>query len=277
MDEFDYWMESDEENLRLDIKTNPSAVEKQALWAHVRPGMRVADLGCGSGKTTSVLHRLVQPGGCAIGVDIFQERVDFACAHYGESGIDFVRKDIRRPLDDLGAFDLVWIRFVLEYYQAEALDIVRNASQILRTGGTLVLIDLDLNCLNHFGLSERLESAINSMAHALKEKMNFDSYAGRKLYSYLYDTGYEDISVSVGAHHVIYGELDDVDEFNWGKKLEIASRKAGLNFAGYAGGCPEFVKDFKRFFSDTRRFSYTPLICAQGRKGTQEWRTKSSK
>lgn len=60
-------MENEGENLRLDRKTNPKVVEKQAAWAHIVPGMRVADLGCGSGKTTSVLCNLVRPGGSAVG------------------------------------------------------------------------------------------------------------------------------------------------------------------------------------------------------------------
>ncbi|HMK65410.1 MAG TPA: methyltransferase type 11, partial [Thermodesulfobacteriota bacterium] len=63
----DYLMEDDEEAIRLDRKTDPSVVERQARWAGVKPGMRLADLGCGSGKTSSVLHELVQPGGEVIG------------------------------------------------------------------------------------------------------------------------------------------------------------------------------------------------------------------
>ncbi|MBW7943292.1 MAG: methyltransferase type 11, partial [Candidatus Kuenenia stuttgartiensis] len=41
----EYLMENDEEALRLDIKTDTSVVEKQALWAGIETGMRVADIG----------------------------------------------------------------------------------------------------------------------------------------------------------------------------------------------------------------------------------------
>ena len=70
-----YMMESDEEAVRLDLKTDPEAVEKQALWAGIHAGMRVADLGCGSGKTTFVLNRLVGPSGSAVGIDISRQRM----------------------------------------------------------------------------------------------------------------------------------------------------------------------------------------------------------
>jgi len=266
MDDLDYLMESEEENIRLEAKTDRAIVQQQALWAEIMPGMRVADLGCGPGKTTSVLHGLVQPGGTAVGADISERRIEYARSHYASEGIEFTHKDIRLPLEDLGSFDFVWIRFVLEYYRSNALEIVRNVSRILKPGGTLCLIDLDHNCLNHFGLSERLERTIFKCARVLEEEFNFDPYAGRKLYSFLYDLDYDHIAVNVNAHHVIYGALGSVDAFNWTKKTEMASRKASFAFNEYRGGPEEFTEEFARFFSDSRRFSYTPLICARGCK-----------
>jgi ubiquinone/menaquinone biosynthesis C-methylase UbiE len=269
MEDVAYLMESEEESIRLEAKTDPTVVEQQALWAQIRPGMRVADLGCGCGKTTAVLHRLVQPGGTAVGVDVSEKRLEYAQDNYAREGIEFIRGDIWRPLDELGNFDFVWVRFVLEYFRSTAFEIVRNASRILKPGGTLCLIDLDHNCLNHFGLSERLERAIAKAAQVLEEEYNFDPYAGRKLYSYLYDLGYEHIAVNVSAHHLIYGALRNVDAFNWAKKIEIVSRRAGFAFDEYKGGRDEFMGEFTRFFSDPRRFSYTPLICVRGCKAAQ--------
>jgi SAM-dependent methyltransferase len=266
VDDFEYFMESDEETFRLDVKTDPVAVEEQALWAQIGPGMRVADLGCGSGKTTSILHGLTQPGGAAVGVDISEGRIEFGRSRYGTEGIDFVRGDIRLPLDELGSFDLVWVRFVLEYYRSNAFDIVRNVSQILKPGGTLCLIDLDLNCLNYFGMPERLERTIFRCARLLEQKFNFDAYAGRKLYAHLYDLGYDDIAVKVGAHHVIYGMLNSADAFNWMKKMEVVTGKFGFAFDEYEDGKSGVAEEFSRFFSNPRRFSYTPLVCASGRK-----------
>ena len=106
-----YFMESEDESLRLDIKTDPEAVEEQARWAGGVPGMRVVDLGCGAGKTTHILHRLVQPGGEVVGIDHSQPRIDYAVEHYSERGIVYTLRDARGSLSDLGRFDLVWIRF----------------------------------------------------------------------------------------------------------------------------------------------------------------------
>lgn len=266
MQEIEYLMESDEEAFRLDIKTDSTVVKKQALWAGIRPGMRVADICCGSGKTTFILHKLIQPSGIAVGVDGSEKRIKYAKAHYSVDGIEYKCKDIRKPLDELGIFDFVWVRFVLEYYRSSSFDLVKNISNIIKPGGVICLIDLDHNSLNHYGISLRLEQTIFSIMKYLEEKKNFDPYAGRKLYSYLYGLGYQDIDIDVAAHHLIFGKLKNTDTFNWMKKIEVLSKKIHYQFEEYEGGYEEFLVEFERFFTDPRRFTYTPVILCKGRK-----------
>ncbi|TVL98871.1 MAG: methyltransferase type 11 [Candidatus Brocadia sp. WS118] len=266
MQGYEYLMESEEEVLRLDIKTDTKVVENQALWAGIKPGMRIADICCGSGKTTSVLHKLIQPGGIAVGVDGSKNRIEYAKGHYNVQGLEFQCKDIRESLDDLGMYDFVWVRFLLEYYLADSFNIVKNISRIVKPGGILCLIDLDHNCLNHFALSPRLERTIFAIIKYLEENANFDPYAGRKLYSHLYTLGYHDINVDVAAHHLIFGKLKDIDAFNWIKKIEVVSRKMPYSFEEYEGGYEAFLKEFNRYFADPGRFTYTPVILCRGRK-----------
>ncbi|HTG80723.1 MAG TPA: methyltransferase domain-containing protein [Geobacteraceae bacterium] len=261
-----YLMENEEEILRQELKTDCDGVVRQAAWAGIRPGMRVADLGCGSGKTTFCLKKLVGPAGTVVGVDLSAERIGYAEKQYGGEGIEFHRGDIREPLDDLGQFDFVWLRFVLEYHRERSRDIVRNVSRMLRPGGILCLIDLDYNCLNHYGLSPRLEQAIDGVLAALETHRDFDPYAGRKLYSFLYDLGYREIDADVACHHLIFGELREKDAFNWMKKVEVAVRRSGYRFEEYGGGFEEFRTEFTSFFTDPRRFTYTPVIACRGSK-----------
>lgn len=70
-----YLMENPQEALRLDVKTDPDAVRRQAALCGIGPGVRVLDGGCGSGKTTSVIHEIVQPGGSAVGIDFAGDRI----------------------------------------------------------------------------------------------------------------------------------------------------------------------------------------------------------
>ena len=266
MSEPTYFMESEAESLRLDLKTDPGVVEEQARWAGAAPGMRVVDLGCGAGKTTHILHRLVQPGGEVVGIDHSQPRIDYAMEHYAESGISYFRKDARGSLADLGQFDLVWIRFLLEYYEQLSYEIAKNAYQRLRPGGTICLLDLDHNCLGHFGASERLERTMRNMVLVTQRQYGFDPFVGRKLYSYLYDLGCVDIDVRMSAHHLIYGELSEVDRFNWLSKAEAARNTPGLFADDYPDGYEEFHREFCAYLEDPRRFVYTPLIMCKGKK-----------
>ncbi|MFC1867971.1 class I SAM-dependent methyltransferase [Thermodesulfobacteriota bacterium] len=263
----DYLMENPEEEVRLEIKTDPKAVREQATWCGLKPGMRLMDAGCGPGMITSILHEMIQPGGSIIGVDYSEERIRYAKQHYAnDSGIDFRVHDLRSPIEGLGMFDLIWVRFVLEYNLTESPDIVRNLTHCLRPGGYLCLLDLDHNCLNHYELPARMEDTLFKLMKRMEREFNFDPYSGRKLYSYLYDMGYEHIALDLVPHHLIYGKVKGSDAFNWLKKTEMAAIKAQDIFKSYPGGIKAFFADFVQFFNDPRRFTYTSLLLCKGIK-----------
>ncbi len=258
-------MENEAEIRRLEMKTEASVVEAFATRAGLKPGMRVMDIACGAGVTTSILAGLVGESGSAVGLDASLERIEYARGRYGDPRTSFAVRDFLQPIDDLGSFDFVWVRFALEYFKAESFDIVRNVSSLLSKGGILCLVDLDHNCLNHWGMSPRLETALVAALRFMEEHANFDPYAGRKLYSHLYQLGYSDITVELGAHHLIYGELQSVDEYNWVRKIEVLSGKLDTSLPGYTDA-GEFLDDFRSFFRDPGRFTYTPVISAWGIK-----------
>ncbi len=262
-----YLMESPEEATRLDVKTDPDAVRKQALICGITSGARVLDAGCGSGKTTAILYDMIPPGGTIVGVDFSRERINFAQKNYGQTRpIEFRLMDLRDPLDELGQFDFIWMRFVLEYYLKGAQDIITTVARSLAPGGTLCLLDLDYNCLSHYPIKPKMEMVLQLLMQKMMQSYNFDPYVGRKLYAYLYDQAFVDIQVNMIPHHLIYGDLRDSDDFNWFKKIEMASVKAREDFEAYPGGYEGFLEDFTAFFRDHRRFTYTPLMICTGKK-----------
>ncbi|MDB9822459.1 class I SAM-dependent methyltransferase [Deltaproteobacteria bacterium] len=262
-----YLMENPEEAIRLEIKTDPGEVKEQAYWCGLKPGMRVLDAGCGPGMVTFILNEFIQPGGEIVGVDYSEDRINYAKEHYArEAEIDYRLHDLRFPLKELGLFDLIWVRFVLEYNLAECREIIRNLSDCLKPGGYLCLLDLDYNCLTHYELPAKMQEILFKIMEKLEREHNFDPYAGRKLYSHLYDMGYQDIRMDLRAHHLFYGEIRDADIFNWLKKIEVASIKAKELFENYPGGSKGFFDNFNSFFKDPRRFTYTPLVTCMGSK-----------
>ena len=262
-----YLMESDTEIERLEMKTRGEDVIDQARWAGIGPGQRVADIGCGSGKTSFHLLDLVQPGGEVVGIDASAERIAYARRTYVHPNLTFVRHDFLEPLTDLGQFDFIWIRFILEHYLKEGAAIVRLAHEVLKPGGVLCLIDLDYNCLIHYELSPILANTLENLMVTLAQQENFDPFAGRKLYAQLYDLKMAHIKVDMRPHNLIYGDLKEVDRFNWEQKIFAATKKSRLSFDQYyEHGVDGFLEDFNRYFSNPRRFTYTPMILCRGEK-----------
>ena len=238
----------------------------QATWAGLKPGMRVLDVGCGPGITTASLAQCVGATGSVVGLDRSEERIDHARSSYGQSNVTFVCRNFFDDLDDLGSFDFVWIRFVLEYFHRESFQLVRHVADSIKPGGLYCLADLDQNCMNHYGFSARLEQTFKQLAEAQIAKNNFDPFVGRKLFTYLYDLGFQGLRVDVKMHHLVFGELSEFDRWNWWHKIELAGRRSGLIFEDYEDGFAGFEKEFIEYFTDPRRFAYTPLILARGQK-----------
>jgi len=260
-------MESPDEATRLDVKTDPEKVKEQAIWCGIGPGKRVLDVGCGSGKVSSVLHEMVQPDGYVLGIDFSQDRIAYARQRFGSSkGLDFQLVNLTGPLDIIGEFDFIWARFVLEYFRADAVTLIENLAGCLNSDGIACLIDLDHNCLGHYPLPNNMEDILCRLMKRMSEDHNFDPFVGRKLYTYLYDLQFRDIQVNMTPHHLIYGDLNSSDHFNWMKKIEMAGNKAVDVFDDYPGGYRGFHDDFEAFFMDPRRFTYTPLIMCKGKK-----------
>ena len=268
-----------------DLEDRSEADKYRAFWAnghhagHTSPGERVyplvrefiaklgcrtfLDIGCGGGE---VLEEAAADGLEVLGIDIAPHRVNFAEEKYGAPGLRFEHRNAVRPLSDLGEFDFVWVRFLLEYHRDKASDMVQNLTRIIKPGGILCLIDLDYNCLNHFGFPDRLNKAIHHVIHLIEQDANFDSRVGIKLYSFLYDLGWDNIDVMLMPHHLIFGKLNEADAFNWTKKVEVAVKSSGYQFEDYPGGYEEFFEEFNKFFFDPRRFTYTPLIACRAQK-----------
>ncbi len=87
-----------------------SATERLLLFAGLRPGMRVLDVGCGSGETTLRIAALVGPGGQAVGIDRDAELLEDAQRRAEEHGIPaaFWQKEVADLAEEDERFDLVF-------------------------------------------------------------------------------------------------------------------------------------------------------------------------
>jgi len=252
-------MEHKNEGVRLTRKTRRQRVLDQARWAGLRPGMRILDVGCGAGFTTSILAEVSDR---AEGLDNSPERI--AAARRDYPTLRFHEKNIYRELNDLGTYDFIWVRFFLEYHRKSSAELVKQLAGLLSAGGILCIGELDHHSLNHFPMSDTLQLALNNLAAFLQQHADWDPYIGRKLYTHMYDAGLSELDVRMDAHHLLFGSMESGQEDDWLTKLEVAAAACGYPFPEYAGGYGEFFSEAKRLLTDPRRFTYTPIILCRG-------------
>ena len=114
-------------------------------------GLRVLDLGSGSGQDAYVLAQLVGPEGRVVGVDatpgqleIARRYQDWHAEQFGFANVEFIEGDIER-LGELGlapdSFDIIVSNCVINLV-ADKAAVFRAAHRLLRDGGELYFSDI---------------------------------------------------------------------------------------------------------------------------------------
>ena len=104
------------------------------LLPHLRPGMRVLDVGCGPGTITCDLGRLVGSEGEVLGVDSAADVVAQAVAACDLPQVRFAVGDALRLDASDGAFDVVHAHQVLQHL-ADPVAALREMRRVTRPGG----------------------------------------------------------------------------------------------------------------------------------------------
>lgn len=104
--------------------------------AQLRPGMRVLDIGCGTGARTIDAASTVGPRGRAVGVDVSAAMLEVARAD-NLAGARFIRADAQST-QDLGheEYDVALSQFGMAYF-ADTHAALTNVGTALRPGGRL--------------------------------------------------------------------------------------------------------------------------------------------
>jgi trans-aconitate 2-methyltransferase len=107
-----------------------------ARWAPARVGLAI-DLGCGPGRTTRLLHTVLEPARL-VGVERSPAYAALAREHLADlPEVEIVEEDVTQPLPVEGA-DLIFARFLLTHLAAPAAAL-RGWGPALAPGGRLIV------------------------------------------------------------------------------------------------------------------------------------------
>jgi SAM-dependent methyltransferase len=110
--------------------------------AGLAPGMRVLDIGCGTGDVTLTAAEVVGSRGAVLGVDRGTQAIETAAAKARSSGLTQVSFECAEleAFERRGAFDALVGRFVL-MHQPDPPSVLRHLVRSVRPGGVVVLIE----------------------------------------------------------------------------------------------------------------------------------------
>jgi len=181
--------------------------------AGIKPGMRVADLGCGVGMTTALLAELVGSTGEVVGVDLSAAQLAQAQELMPSefSNVKFVEASATDTGLPYGSFDLVYSRFLL-IHLVEPVAALREMHRLLKPGGILVCEDGDLTTAG-----SEPTTALNMFADLfgrLGPKWGVDYTLGRRLFQLVSAENFSDVEITYNQPVVARGEQKRLAELS---------------------------------------------------------------
>ena len=205
--------------------------------AHLAPGMRVLDCGCGPGTITLDIAERIGSG-TVVGVDMSQSQVALAtkrAAERGASNASFlVGNAYALPFAD-ASFDAVFSHALLEHLSAPPRA-VGEFKRVLRPGGWLGVCAPDWGGFLYSPATAELLAAVQAYQH-IQTRNGGDVRVGHKLLDFLSDAGFEQLKAT--ARYENYDPLTDITdligwqlEHNGFRRHAAALREWGAHSSG---------------------------------------------
>lgn len=165
------------------------------LLPHLRPGMRLLDVGCGPGSISVGLAAAVAPGpvlAIDLGADVVAQAGEHARS-VGATNLDVERADVLE-LDRPGRFDVVFAHQVLQHV-ADPNAVLAAMRRLLAPGGIVAVRDSDYGICTWSPASDALQRWL-AIYSAVARRNGGEPDAGRHLFGWVRAAGFGDAQVS---------------------------------------------------------------------------------
>src|SRR5262245_10563177 len=232
------------------------------LDAGLRPGLRVADLGCGVGMVTALLAELVGPEGHVVGIGVSgaqlaQAREELPAGCRATRLVEASATDTGLPSE---SFDLVYCRFLL-IHLPEPERALREMRRLLKPDGILVCEDGDLTASG-----SQPPSALGAFADLfgrLGPSRGVDYTLGRRLFQMVLAAGFPAPDITFNQPVLARGENK--------RLLELSVAEAGPAFVE-AGLIT--AEELERTLVEMRRLASDETVVAVLPRMSQVWARK---
>lgn len=167
------------------------------LLPHVRPGMRVLDVGCGPGTITRDLGALVGPQGEVVGVDSSSEVVAQAAEGCDLPQVCFAVGDALHLDAGDGTYDVVHAHQVLQHL-TDPVAALREMRRVTRPGGFVAVRDADYAAMTWHPAVPAMDRWLE-VYRAAARAHDAEPDAGRRLLGWARAAGFADVAASASA------------------------------------------------------------------------------
>jgi ubiquinone/menaquinone biosynthesis C-methylase UbiE len=181
----------------------------EAMFARLglRDGLRVLEVGCGSGNIACWVAERVGPNGSVLGIDNSAGQVEQARQQAKDRGLrnaEFQVADAYSPRLPEAAFDLAYCRLVLMHltHPRDALQIMRS---LVKPGGTVACEEMDETVALCYPPSDAVNQ-FYKLTMALGERMGDHFELGASLHRMFAEVGFTQPEVGTNFPAVLRGD-----------------------------------------------------------------------
>lgn len=199
-----------QESVLRSHKWRTAANSAAYLLPHIKPGMRILDVGCGPGTISIDFAKVVGPQGSVVGVENSEEVIAearAAAAAQGVTNIEFVLGDIHAlPFPD-GAFDVAHAHQVIQH-AGEPVGSLREMRRVTKRGGFVAVREGEFSTMTWFPEDAALV-AWRDLHIRVGHSLGGEPNAGRRLVSWALQAGFSRKDITATSSTWCYSDEED--------------------------------------------------------------------